>query len=104
MANGDNVRVEMNQRLYFNGAQTIAYDETTDGIAYMAQNVLLPSFLSKSIVNMVMSNFDISTFASLLVTAGLANVMRNQPAASLTVVARKCLSFGLEFLTPKLSL
>jgi hypothetical protein len=101
MANDDSVKVEIKQRLYFNNVQTIAYDVTADGNAYMTENVLVPSFLSKNIVDMAMSTTDIGIFASLLVTSGLDKALRNQPGASMTVFARKCgCCFAFDFSKP----
>lgn len=65
-------------------ASVIAYAEPVDGVAYMLDEVLLPSFLSQSIVDVAASAT--STLASLVVAAGYEEVL-SSPDADLTVFA-----------------
>ena len=62
----------------------IAYAEPIDGVAYMLDEVLLPSFLSQSIVDVATAAT--STLASLVATAGYEEIL-SSPDADLTVFA-----------------
>jgi uncharacterized surface protein with fasciclin (FAS1) repeats len=93
MRNGDDVfmarSTSTSERLTFNdGVRNLGYYAPTNGVAYLLDQVLLPTFVSQSLVDVVTtSSPDTSTLASLIVVAaGLEDALRD-PEAGLTVLA-----------------
>jgi transforming growth factor-beta-induced protein len=87
MANGQDAQIVLqNRRIQVNDIVAIAYAEPSNGIAYMLDAVLLPAFVSRSLLDVAATTPDTSTLASLVVAAGLEEALSN-PDASLTVFA-----------------
>jgi uncharacterized surface protein with fasciclin (FAS1) repeats len=72
MLNGEAVAMTWNgQRSNINGLRNIGTQEATDGYIYLMQHMLAPSFMDLSLFQVISS--DHSTFAGLLVGAGLSD-------------------------------
>jgi uncharacterized surface protein with fasciclin (FAS1) repeats len=102
MANGEEADFLVENKLIFvNTAFNIAYTKPSDGYAYMTDQVLLPSYIFNTIVNVLSStppsassssssssssSYSTNTLATLLVMAGFDNALANTEA-ELTVFA-----------------
>jgi transforming growth factor-beta-induced protein len=89
MMNGQDasIVVTADKKVKVNGSnKAIAYYEPTNGVAYMMDQVLLPAFVSQSVMDVANSTADTSTLASLIKMAGLEKAL-NDPQANVTVFA-----------------
>lgn len=93
MANGETIVLNINNgnMQFENYANVVAYEEASNGYAYIIDKVLAPSFMSNTIMDIVTSSSSssslatptssTSTFATLIVTAGLENLLSHSRAA-----------------------
>ena len=96
MKNGESVEITLQQgtsRVRVNGVLAIASYDATNGQAYMLDEVLLPAWLSRTLLDLASSVNVVSTLAALVVAAELETALTN-PSADYTIFAPNNAAFA----------
>ena len=96
MQNGEDVTITRRPdtvRVHVNGILAVAPYDATNGFAYMLDEVLLPSWFSHSLLDVVNAAPSLSTFASLVVITELEQILSDSEGF-LTVLAPDNGAFG----------